>query len=142
MNALFFGTGFWGKGAGNGPWFMGDFEAGVWSGGNVSGPTAANDTTTTNLSMAVPYAFGVLKTSSGQYALRMANAQSGSLSTAYDGASPKSWSNGGGMVLGVGGDNSNHSFGTFFEGAVTMGRPSDATDAAVLANIQAAGYGT
>ena len=35
MNTLFFGTGFWGKGAGNGPWFMGDFEGGVWAGGSV-----------------------------------------------------------------------------------------------------------
>ena len=71
----------------------------------------------------------------------MGNAQSGNLTTAYDGVSPKMWGNGGGIVLGVGGDNSNHSFGTFFEGAVTMGRPSDAIDAAVLANVQAAGYG-
>jgi hypothetical protein len=69
------------------------------------------------------------------------NGQSGTLTTAYDGASPKSWNSGGGLVLGVGGDNSNHSFGTFFEGALTMGRPSDATDAAVLAHVQAAGYG-
>ena len=142
MDTLFFGTGFWGRGAGSGPWFMGDFEGGVWSGGNVGGPTAANDTTATNPSMAgVPFAFGVLKTSSGQYALRMGNGQSGTLMTAYDGASPKQWNSGGGIVLGVGGDNSNHSFGTFFEGVLTMGRPSDATDAAVLANVQAVGYG-
>ncbi len=142
MNTLFFGTGFWGRGAGNGPWFMGDFEGGVWSGGNVGAPSAANDTTATNPSMAgMPYAFGIVKTSSGQYALRMGNGQSGMLTTAYDGASPKPWNSGGGLVLGVGGDNSNHSFGTFFEGALTMGRPSDAADAAVLANVQAAGYG-
>jgi len=145
MNTLFFGTGFWGRGAGNGPWFMGDFEGGVWSGGNVGAPSATNDTTATNPSLAVPFALGILKTSTtpapGQYALRMGNAQSGNLATAYDGVSPKMWGNGGGIVLGVGGDNSNHSFGTFFEGAVTMGRPSDATDAAVLANVQAAGYG-
>ena len=36
MNTLFFGTGFWGKGAGSGPWFMGDFEGGVWAGGSAS----------------------------------------------------------------------------------------------------------
>jgi hypothetical protein len=142
MDTLFFGTGFWGRGAGSGPWFMGDFEGGVWSGGNVGAPTAANDTTAANPSMAgVPFAFGIVKTSSGQYALRMGNGTSGTLTTAYDGASPKQWNGGGGLVLGVGGDNSNHSFGTFFEGALTMGRPSDATDAAVLANVQAAGYG-
>ena len=108
-------------------------------------PSATNDVTATNPSLAVPFAFGILKTSTtpapGQYALRMGNAQSGNLVTAYDGVSPKPWGNGGGIVLGVGGDNSNHSFGTFFEGAVTMGRPADAIDAAVYANVQAAGYG-
>ncbi|HZL21206.1 MAG TPA: arabinofuranosidase catalytic domain-containing protein, partial [Polyangia bacterium] len=31
MNTVFFGTGFWGTGAGSGPWFMGDFEGGVWA---------------------------------------------------------------------------------------------------------------
>ena len=34
MNTIFFGTGFWGKGAGSGPWFLGDFENGVWAGGS------------------------------------------------------------------------------------------------------------
>ncbi len=33
MNTLFLGTGYWDKGAGSGPWFMGDFEGGVWAGG-------------------------------------------------------------------------------------------------------------
>ena len=47
----------------------------------------------------------------------------------------------GGIILGIGGDNSNSSQGTFFEGAMTNGRPSDATDAAVLVNVQTAGYG-
>jgi Alpha-L-arabinofuranosidase B, catalytic len=45
-----------------------------------------------------------------------------------------------GRDVGTGG-NSNSSFGTFFEGAVTAGRPSDATDLLVLQNAQAAGYG-
>jgi hypothetical protein len=43
--------------------------------------------------------------------------------------------------VGIAEDNSNSSYGTFCEGAITSGRPSDATDAAVLANVQAAGYG-
>src|SRR5688572_1257014 len=37
MNTLFFGLAFWGKGAGNGPWFMADYEAGVWAGGTNPG---------------------------------------------------------------------------------------------------------
>jgi hypothetical protein len=113
MNTLFFGTGYWGTGAGNGPWFLGDFEGGVWgcgsAGSNVNCPNTP--------SMAIPYAFGILKTSSG------------------------TWANKGGIILGIGGDNSNHSYGTFFEGALTNGRPSDATDALILQNVQAAKYG-
>jgi hypothetical protein len=94
--------------------------------------------------MSVDFAFGIVKTSgsgnASQYAIRAANAQSGDLANAYDGPSARQWDNKGGIVLGVGGDNSNHSYGTFFEGAITAGRPSDATDAAVLKNVQAAGY--
>jgi hypothetical protein len=47
----------------------------------------------------------------------------------------------GAIILGIGGDNSNGASGTFFEGAMTSGFPSDATDDAVQANIVAAGYG-
>jgi hypothetical protein len=141
MDAIYFGTGSWGRGAGNGPWFQGDFEFGVWAGG--SGASTAM--IAANPSMNVDYAFGVLKSSTsggaGQYAIRAANAQSGSLTTAYDGPAPKPWMLGGAIILGIGGDNSNWSTGTFFEGAITAGRPSDATDAAVLANVQAAKYG-
>jgi hypothetical protein len=91
--------------------------------------------------MAIRFAFGILKTSSGKYAIRSANGTSGALTTNYDGASPMTWNNEGGIVLGVGSDNSNNSRGTFYEGAITAGRPADATDDAVLANVQAAKYG-
>jgi len=137
MNTLMLGKAYWGSGSGAGPWFMADLEGGVWAGGSGSATTVNPN----NPSMALPFAFGVLKTSSGQYAIRAANGQSGSLTTAYDGAAPKILDNQGGIVLGVSSDNSNNSFGTFFEGAITAGRPSDATDAAVLLNVQAAGYG-
>jgi len=141
MDTIFFGTGYWGKGAGNGPWFLGDFEAGVWSGGSG----ASNTTNSSNPSMTMKYAFGVVSSetnSSGpQYAIRAADATTGSLTTAYDGKAPANWGLKGGIVLGIGGDNSNSSFGTFFEGAITAGRPTSATDAAVLANVQAAKYG-
>jgi len=46
----------------------------------------------------------------------------------------------GAIVLGTGGDNSNGSVGSFFEGVMTAGYPSDATDSAVQSNIVAAGY--
>ena len=138
MNTIFFGTGFWGTGAGSGPWFLGDYEQGVWAGG--SGASTVNNPN--DPSMKVPYAFGIVKTSSGQYAIRAANLQTATdLTTAYDGASPKTWANTGGILLGIGSDNSNNSWGTFYEGAITAGRPADATDLAVLKNVQAAGYG-
>ena len=54
---------------------------------------------------------------------------------------PKTISNAGAIVLGVGGDNSNNSYGTFYEGAIVSGYPSDATDLAVFQNVKAAGYG-
>lgn len=141
MNTLFFGTGFWDKGAGSGPWFMGDFEGGVWAGGSAS---STGNTNSMNPSMKVQFALGILHTPVGKYALRMADIKTATdLTTAYDGAIPsgKTWGNAGGIVLGVGGDNSNNSWGTFYEGAVTNGAPSNATDLAVMQNIQAAGYG-
>lgn len=135
--SLFFGTGYWGKGAGTGPWFMGDFGSGVWAGGS-----GASNAVNSNLpSSRVDFAVGILKTSTANYAIRVGNAASGNLTTAYDGASPMTWDLRNGIILGIGSDNSNSSWGTFYEGAITSGRPSDATDAAVLANIQAARYG-
>jgi non-reducing end alpha-L-arabinofuranosidase len=139
MNTLFLGTGFWGKGAGNGPWFMGDFEGGVWAGGTG----ASTVTNSMSPSITWPFALGILHTPVGKYAIRMANVQSATdLTTAYDGGIPsgKTWGNAGGIALGIGGDNSNNSFGTFYEGALTNGAPSNATDLLIMKNIQAVGY--
>jgi len=66
------------------------------------------------------------------------------LATKYDGARPAGYSpmkKQGAVILGVGGDNSHTGEGTFFEGCLTAGVPSDAVDDAVQANIVAAGYG-
>ena len=46
----------------------------------------------------------------------------------------------GAIILGIGGDNSISGRGTFYEGVMTSGYPSDATENAVQANIAAAGY--
>ena len=93
-------------------------------------------------SMKVPFALGILHTSSDQYALRMADVQKATdLTTAYDGKSPKQWANTGGILIGIGGDNSNNSWGTFYEGAIVAGLPTNATDLAIMKNVQAAGYG-
>lgn len=58
---------------------------------------------------------------------------SGSLSTYYSGARPTAsgynpMSKEGAIVLGIGGDNSNGAQGTFYEGVMTAGYPSDATE--------------
>jgi non-reducing end alpha-L-arabinofuranosidase len=47
----------------------------------------------------------------------------------------------GAIVLGTAGDNTNAGQGSFFEGVMTAHYASDAADAAVQANIVAAGYG-
>jgi len=147
MNTLFFGTAFWGKGAGAGPWMMADFEAGVWAGGSKIGDPGwgglndAHPVNNNNPSLKVPFAFGTLRTSSSQWTLRGADLQTATtISTAYQGAMPKPISNAGAIVLGVGGDNSNNSWGTFYEGAIVAGYPTDATDLAVFNNIKAVGY--
>jgi hypothetical protein len=46
----------------------------------------------------------------------------------------------GAIILGTGGDNSNSSVGSFFEGAMTAGAPSSATLVAVQANVVSVGY--
>jgi hypothetical protein len=147
MNTLFFGKAFWGNGAGNGPWMMADFEEGVWAGGSNKGDPGwgglsdEHPSNPKNPSLAVPFAMGVLKTSTAQWGLRSADVKSATdLTTSYEGALPKAMNNLGGIVLGVGGDNSNNSWGTFYEGAIVAGYPTAATDLAVLKNVQAVGY--
>src|SRR4051795_6819571 len=46
----------------------------------------------------------------------------------------------GAILLGNGGDNSNASEGTYYEGVMTTGHPTDATDQAVAANVVSAKY--
>jgi hypothetical protein len=46
----------------------------------------------------------------------------------------------GAIILGIGGDNSDRARGTFYEGAMTTGYPSDDTEANVQADIVAAKY--
>ena len=79
------------------------------------------------------------------YALKGGDATTGGLSTWWEGALPNiggytPMQQEGGIVLGTGGDNSNGSVGSFFEGVMTSGYPSDATDNAVQASITTAGY--
>lgn len=139
METVYFGSSTqWGKGSGTGPWVMADLEEGVFAGSSFDAPP-------TNTSLVVDYVTALVKGKSGNYyAIRGGDAQSGGLKNLYGGPRPSGYSpmrKEGAIILGIGGDNSNTGEGTFFEGAMTSGYPSDETDDAVQANIVAAGYG-
>jgi hypothetical protein len=84
-----------------------------------------------------------------RFALTGGNAQTGGLTTLWDGALPPGYNpmkKQGAIILGSGGDcckpggGANLSAGTFYEGAMVSGYPSEATENAVQANVIAAGY--
>jgi len=141
MEAIYFGNiKVWGYGAGNGPWVMADLENGLFSGVNTR--YNANDP-----SVNYRYLTAIIKGEPNHWAIRGGNAQSGNLSTFYDGQRPNAsgynpMRKEGAIILGIGGDNSIGAAGTFYEGVMTSGYPTDATENAVQANITAAGYGT
>ncbi|GAA1361353.1 alpha-L-arabinofuranosidase B [Streptomyces beijiangensis] len=123
---------------GSGPWIEADLENGMFQGDNGS-----NTANTGNKSAFVT---AVLK-NNGQttYALKGGNSQSGALTTWWNGSLPtrggyKPMHQEGGIILGTGGDNSNWNMGTFFEGVMTSGYPTDAAENAVQANIVSVGY--
>jgi len=132
----------WGTGAGSGPWVMADLEDGLFSGA-TSGNNPSNPTQTATYVTALEKNNGTT-----EYALRGGDATSGALGTYYKGKLPNGknpMKKQGAIVLGSGGDccysNNNASQGTFYEGAIVAGYPSDDTDAAIQANIVSAGYG-
>jgi hypothetical protein len=117
-----------------GPWVGADLENGIY-GWNTGTPVQKSNFVTAMLK------------NNGQntFAVKGANARSGGLTTQYDGTLPTSGGYipmhlEGAIVMGTGGDNSKWSVGSFFEGAMTAGYPSEATENAVQANIVAAGY--
>ncbi len=123
--------------SGSGPWIAADLENGLFQG---NGSNTNNQPVTLDLITAMLKNDGQTK-----FALKTGNAQSGELTTQYAGTLPTSggyipMKQEGGIVLGVGGDNSNWSAGDFYEGVMTAGFPTDAADAAVQANIVAVGY--
>jgi hypothetical protein len=122
--------------SGVGPWVAGDLENGLFQG---------NRSNTANLGNGTPYVTALLK-NNGQttFALKGGNSQSGGLTTWYNGALPSGgyspMHQEGSIVLGTGGDNSNWSAGSFFEGVMTAGYPTDTADNSVQANIVSVGY--
>ncbi|KGO75265.1 Concanavalin A-like lectin/glucanase, subgroup [Penicillium italicum] len=141
MEAIYYGDSTaWGSGAGSGPWLMADLENGLFS-----GPSPANNPGDPSLS----YRFfsAIVKGGPNKWAIRGGNAASGPLSTYYSGPRPNAsgynpMSKEGAIVLGIGGDNSNGAQGTFYEGVMTSGYPTDATENSVQADIVAAKYAT
>jgi hypothetical protein len=117
---------------------MADLENGLFSGENQH--NNAGDP-----SISDRFLTAVVKGEPNHWAIRSGNAVSGSLSTFYNGPRPSvsgynPMSKEGAIILGIGGDNSNGAQGTFYEGVMTSGYPSDATENAVQANIVAAKY--
>ena len=144
METTYFGTATaWGSGDGSGPWIMSDMEAGLFSGYNAKKNAGSPTIDSWQFVTAVVDGGG-----GNKWDLRGGNAQKGSLTTFYSGVRPGSpGSNAyypmhkqGGILLGTGGDNGNGSSGTFYEGVMTTGYPTEATTDAVQANIVAARY--
>jgi hypothetical protein len=141
MEAIYFGNiKVWGYGSGNGPWVMADMENGLYSGVNA-GYNSGDQSITSH------YVTAMINGGPNQWAIKAGNAQAGGLTTMYSGPRPNvagynPMHKQGAIILGIGGDNSKGADGSFYEGAMTSGYPSDATDNAVQANIVAAGYGS
>ncbi|KDN22055.1 arabinofuranosidase catalytic domain-containing protein [Amycolatopsis rifamycinica] len=136
METVYFGADRqWGYGDGTGPWVMADLEWGLFSGVNAGHNP--------NPSVNHRFVTAVVKGEPNHWAIRSGNAQSGGLSTVFDGPRPNGYhpmKKQGAILLGIGGDNSVSGAGTFYEGVLTAGYPSNATEETVQANITAAGY--
>jgi len=143
MDAINFGTECWFSPCfGAGPWVQADLENGLFQSNDGFSKNTSNTGNT------APFVTALLKNNGQNFlALKDGNAQSGSLTTRYSGALPTSrpgyspMHQEGSIVLGTGGDNSNGSIGSFFEGVMTAGLPTDAAENAVQANIVSVAYG-
>lgn len=149
MEAIYFGNQhtYWGWGNMSpapgdnhvGPWVEADLENGLFAGpafGEYNPNTALN----------YDFVTAMVKGKPGGFAIKGGDANSGDLQTMYEGGRPSyqgydPMKKQGAIIMGIGGDNSNGSQGTFYEGCMTSGYATDAIDAAVQANIIATGYG-
>jgi hypothetical protein len=142
METSYFGTASaWYHGNPPGPWIMTDQE------NNLVG--CVNPGSTSKLCPDLPsitsrFVTAVAKGEPHHWASLGGDAQQGALTTMFDGprvdASYDPMRKQGAIVLGNGGDNSVGSQGTFYEGVMTSGYPSDAVDQQVQANIVGARY--
>jgi hypothetical protein len=142
METSYFGNATaWYHGPPPGPWVMTDQE------NNLVG--CVNPGSTSKLCPNLPsetarFLTAMAKGEPHQWESQAGDAQQGPLATMFSGprvdSSYDPMRKQGGIVLGNGGDNSNGSQGTFYEGVMTAGYPTDATDQQVQANVVAARY--
>jgi len=150
MEAIYFGNQHSSWGWGNtststngtvGPWVEADLENGLFA-GNVFGQY------TPNTPVPFTYVTAMVKGKAGGFAVKGGNATTGTLKTMFEGTRPTvrtgydPMKKQGAIILGIGGDNSNSATGIFYEGCLTTGYATNATDSAVQANIVAAKYGS
>ena len=142
METSYFGNATaWYHGNPPGPWIMTDQE------NNLVG--CVNPGSTSTLCPDLPnitsrFVTAVAEGEPHQWSSLGGNAQAGTLSTMFSGPRVNStydpMRKQGAIVLGNGGDNSNGAQGTFYEGVMTAGYPSNATEQKVQANVVAAKY--
>ncbi|GAA3453434.1 arabinofuranosidase catalytic domain-containing protein [Dactylosporangium matsuzakiense] len=146
MNAIEWGTacwfGTWGNPknpcVGTGPWVEADLENGMYHTNTGSNKDPNNS--------GVHYPFvSAWEKNNGttNFTLKYGNATTGGLTTTFSGPLPNGYSpmkNDSSLLLGTGGDNSHTGIGEFFEGAITAGYPTDATENAVQRDVTAAAY--
>jgi hypothetical protein len=138
MNAIYWGQACWTGGCtGNGPWVAADLENGMYL--SAAGPNNPGYTGTH-----LPFVSAWEKNNgTTNFTIKVGDATTGNLTTTYSGALPNGYSPmkvQPSILLGTGGDNSDGDIGEFFEGAVTSGFPTDATENAVQASLATAGY--
>ena len=143
METMYFGNATpWYSGNGDGPWIMTDQENNLVGCVNQDGSKGCPNLPS------IPWRFvtAIAKGEPHRWTSMGGDAQKGALSVMFDGPRVNPtydpMRKQGAILLGNGGDNSDGSQGTFYEGAITAAGtfPSDATDQLVQANIVAAGY--
>jgi hypothetical protein len=144
MDAINFGKQCWFGGcSGAGPWVQADLEWGLFPGGGATWNSNQRPFTS-------KFVTATLKNNGiSRFAIKGSSAQAGDLYSLWDGALPAGYGpmrKQGAIILGSGGDcckpdgGANLSAGTFYEGAIVAGYPSDGTENAVQADIVSAGY--
>jgi len=143
METAYYGDApWWYHGDPPGPWIMTDQE------NNLVGCVNPDGSQTLRKPAEHPWRFvtAMAKGEPHHWTSMGGDAQRGALKVMFDGprvnATYDPMRKQGAILLGNGGDNSNSSQGTFYEGAMTAAGtfPTDATDQAVQANVVAAGY--